>query len=66
MQNLTTTLLSDILEHQTITLLAGKAKFNWIDVDNIGEATALLINEFDAHKNKAFEITGRENMDFQP
>lgn len=64
MQNLTTTLLSDILEHQTITLPAGKAKFNWIDVDNIGEATAFLINEFDAHKNKAFEITGRENMDF--
>ncbi|QTE22300.1 NmrA family NAD(P)-binding protein [Polaribacter cellanae] len=65
MQNLTTTLLPELQKTQTITLPSGNAKFNWIDVKNIGEITADLINSFENYKNKAYEITGTENKNFQ-
>jgi uncharacterized protein YbjT (DUF2867 family) len=64
MQNLTTTLRPEIIHHRTITLPSGKAKFNWIDVENIGEASAVLINSFDQFRNQALEITGTENRSF--
>jgi len=57
MQNLTTTLLDDIQRKKKIILPAGKAKFNWIDAENIGEASAVLINHFDDYKNQAIELT---------
>lgn len=65
MQNLTTTLLPEIQKSQTIQLPSGHAKFNWIDVKNIGEATAILIQSFEEYKNEAYEITGTENKNFQ-
>lgn len=65
MQNLTTTLLPEILENQTITLPSGQAKFNWIDVKNIGQVSAVLIKSFDKYQNSAYEITGTENKNFQ-
>lgn len=64
MQNLTTTLLKDIKNKRRIILPAGNAKFNWVDVCNIGEIGAILINNFDKHKNNPIEITGNENSDF--
>lgn len=64
MQNLTTALLPEIFNQQSITLPSGKAKFNWIDVKNIGEATAILCSSFQDYKNDAYEITGSENMNF--
>ena len=64
MQNLTTTLLHDIKQKQQIVLPAGKAKFNWIDVENISEAAAILLYEFEHYKNSAYELTGYENEDF--
>lgn len=64
MQNLTTTLLPEIVNYQTITLPSGNAKFNWVDVKNIGEATSQLIVQFDKYKNQAYEITGSENKSF--
>lgn len=64
MQNLTTTFLPEISTKRTITLPSGRAKFNWIDVKNIGEASAQLILNFNKYKNDAFEITGTENMNF--
>ncbi len=64
MQNLTTTLLPDIRENRRIILPAGKAKFNWVDVNNIAEAAAILLENFEAWENKAYEITGYENKDF--
>ncbi len=64
MQNLTTTLLPEILTKKSITLPSGKAKFNWIDVKNIGESTATLIAEFENYQNQAYEITGTENKSF--
>lgn len=65
MQNLTTTLIGDIKEKREIILPAGKAKFNWIDIENIGEAAAILLYRFDEYKNQAFEITGLENESFE-
>ncbi len=65
MQNLTTTLLPEIINHKTITLPSGNAKFNWIDTKNIGEASAQLIIHFEKYQNKKFEITGTENKNFQ-
>jgi len=64
MQNLTTMLLPEIFESRTITLPSGKAKFNWIDVKNIGEASARLILSFGKYKNKEYEITGKQNRNF--
>jgi uncharacterized protein YbjT (DUF2867 family) len=65
MQNLTTTLVSDIQTKQEIVLPAGKARFNWIDIENIAEAAAILLNDFEDYKNQAFEITGFENESFE-
>ncbi|MBN3583897.1 NmrA family NAD(P)-binding protein [Algoriphagus aestuarii] len=64
MQNLTTTLLPEILNKRRITLPSGSAKFNWIDVKNIGEATSYLISQFEEYQNQAYEITGTENKNF--
>lgn len=64
MQNLTTTLLNELRENKSITLPSGQAKFNWIDVKNIGEAAAILIKSFDMYQNQAFEITGKQNENF--
>lgn len=65
MQNLTTTLYGDIREKREIVLPSGKAKFNWIDIENIGEAGAILLDKFDEYKNQAIEITGLENENFE-
>ena len=64
MQNLTTTLLKDIQVKRQIILPAGKAKFNWIDINNIGDVISILLEDFDLHKNKEIELTGVENLDF--
>jgi uncharacterized protein YbjT (DUF2867 family) len=64
MQNLTTTLIDDIKKKQKIILPSGKAKFNWIDVKNIAEVCAILIERFSEFKNNSFEITGYENENF--
>lgn len=64
MQNLTTTLINDIKTKREIILPAGQAKFNWIDIENIGEAAAILLDKFEEYKNQAYEITGLENENF--
>ena len=64
MQNLTTTLLDEIQQSHSITLPSGDAKFNWVDVRNIGEAAAVLIHRFEQYENKALDITGGENSSF--
>lgn len=64
MQNLTTTLMNDIQTKNAILLPAGEAKFNWIDVENIGEIGAVLLEKFEEYKNQAFDITGLENRSF--
>jgi len=64
MQNLTTTLLQDIQLKRRIILPAGKAKFNWIDIENIGEICAILLDRFPDFKNQTIELTGYENENF--
>ena len=64
MQNLTTTLLPEIIHKRKLTLPSGKAKFNWIDVKNIGEVSAILITKFEHYQNQAYDITGSENKSF--
>jgi uncharacterized protein YbjT (DUF2867 family) len=64
MQNLTTTLLPEIIISRSITLPSGNAKFNWVDVKNIGEASARLLLDFEKYQNQSFEITGTENKTF--
>ena len=65
MQNLTTTLIADIIEKRQILLPSGNAKFNWIDIKNIGEVCAILIEKFSEFKNQTIEITGYENENFK-
>ncbi len=64
MQNLTTTLMNDIKTKREILLTSGQAKFNWIDIENIGEVGAVLLDIFGSYKNQAYEITGLENENF--
>lgn len=64
MQNLTTTLLSDLKETRQIILPAGKGLFNWVDINNIAEACALVIDKFSDYRNQAIEVTGYENENF--
>ncbi len=64
MQNLTTTLLKDIVSKNKIILPAGNAVFNWVDTYNIGEVAAELLVSFTQYKNQAIELTGYENEDF--
>lgn len=64
MQNLTTNLLKEIVDQRSITLPSGNAKFNWIDVKNIGEVSAHFLLNFDEFKNNAYDITGTENKSF--
>lgn len=63
MQNLTTTLADD-MQAGRIVLPAGKAKFNWVEVANVGEVAAKVLLDFDHYKNQALEITGSENLSF--
>jgi uncharacterized protein YbjT (DUF2867 family) len=64
MQNLTGDLLHDIRKSNRIFIPAGKAKFNWIDTLDIGKAAAHLIINFEEFKNRAYDITGIENLSF--
>ncbi len=64
MQNLTTTLKREIENQRTISLPSGRAKFNWVDVNDIGEIAAELMSRFESERNKAFVISGKENLDF--
>jgi uncharacterized protein YbjT (DUF2867 family) len=64
MQNLTTTLLADIQRKGNIILPAGNARFNWIDVLDIGESAAVLLNRFGEFSGQALEVTGLQNLSF--
>lgn len=64
MQNLTTTLLKEIKEQQKIVVPSGKLKFNWVDVKDVGRVGATIINRFEKHKNRAYDITGSDFENF--
>ncbi|GAB3910053.1 NmrA family NAD(P)-binding protein [Larkinella knui] len=64
MQNLTTTLRSDIVRDHRLFLPAGKAPFLWVDVADIGRATAVVLARWREHQNRAYTITGTELRTF--
>ncbi len=64
MQNLTGALLTEIQKDRKITLPAGDARFNWIDVVDIGTMTAKILTNFDQHSNRSYFINGPQNLDF--
>ena len=64
MQNLTTTLYPDLQTKREICLPAGQAPFNWIDVQDIGQAIAQLLLHFDQHQHGIYTLTGTENLNF--
>ncbi len=64
MQNLTTTLKSEMDTERSITLPAGRAPFNWVDINDIGEMAAVLLGSFEVHRNQAIVISGKENLNF--
>lgn len=64
MQNLTTTLKEDIVKHDSIVLPAGKEKFLWIDVNDIGKAVAQIMSAPETHINKTYTITSNDLCTF--
>jgi len=64
MQNLTTTLKDNIEEYGKLYIPSKDAKFNWIDVEDIGRTTAKLLVDFEKFKNSAYTLTGPENLSF--
>lgn len=65
MQNFTTTLRKDLVQHKYIYLPAGKAKFTLIDVSDIAAVTALILKEVSTHQNKAYTLTNDEKLTFK-
>ena len=63
MQNLSTTHQKEIKENKEIFIPAGKGKTNFIDIRDIAAAARKVILE-DGHINKAYELTGPENLDY--
>lgn len=64
MQNFTTTLLHDLIQHHQIYLPAGHAKFTLIDVRDIGEVAAKILINISAHVNQSYDLTCKESLTF--
>lgn len=64
MQNLLGDLWPDLAERGQLYVPAGSARFNLIDVSDIGRAAASLLAESPDAKESAFELTGPENLTF--
>lgn len=65
MQNLATTLIHEIRTRNTLFIPAGKEKFTWVDARDIGGVGAYILNDFESRQNKAFVITGSEQLNFE-
>ncbi len=64
MQNFTTTLRHDLIQHQQIYLPASRAKFTLIDVRDIGEVAAKILINISAHINQSYDLTSKESLTF--
>ncbi|MEJ8800516.1 NmrA family NAD(P)-binding protein [Pontibacter sp. H249] len=65
MQNFTTTLKHDLVYKNRICLPAGEAKFNLIDVADVGLVAAHILASPEAHINKAYDLTNKEQLNFR-
>lgn len=64
MQNLSNQLLSDMLKYGEIALPSKRAKFVWVDLEDVALAAAELLLRFQEFKMRAFNITGKEQLSF--
>ncbi|MCF8009429.1 MAG: SDR family oxidoreductase [Halanaerobiales bacterium] len=63
MQNLSTTHKKEIKEDDEIYIPAGQGQTNFIDIRDIAEVASLVLTE-ENHKNKAYELTGKESLSY--
>jgi len=63
MQNLSTTHLQDVQEHNDIFIPAGRGKTAFIDVRDIAAVAAKTLTE-PGHENHAYPLTGSEALDY--
>lgn len=64
MQNFTTTLHKELVNKKSIFLPSGYIKFILVDVTGIGNVTASILANIDAHQNKAYELTSSIKLTF--
>jgi uncharacterized protein YbjT (DUF2867 family) len=64
MQNFTTALQTDLVKRDEIFLPAGKAKFTLVDVEDIGEVAARVIQNTESYENQALELTTNQALSF--
>jgi uncharacterized protein YbjT (DUF2867 family) len=64
MQNFTTTLREDLIKRKQVFLPAGTARFTLIDVRDIGKVAARVLQDPEAHGNKAYDLTNDEKLSF--
>ncbi len=65
MQNFTTTLHNDLVNKGKIFLPAGNTKFTLVDVTDIGNVTAAILNDISLHHNKAYDLTSSIKLTFK-
>jgi uncharacterized protein YbjT (DUF2867 family) len=65
MQNFTTTLRDELVNHQRIFLPAGLSKFTLVDVGDIADTTLEILRSPDLHRRRSYELTSRNKMTFQ-
>ncbi len=64
MQNFLTSLHHDLADRHRVFLPAGKAKFTLVDVRDIGRVAATIIQNPEAHVNRAYDLTDNELLTF--
>ena len=65
MQNFTTTLHNDLVNKGKIFLPAGNTKFTLVDVTDIGNVIAAILNDISLHHNKAYDLTSSIKLTFK-
>ena len=65
MQNFTTTLRDDLARNRLIFLPADNTKFTLIDVRDIGAVAAQVLANPAGHKNRAYDLTSDEPLNFR-
>ena len=63
MQNLNTTHQAEIRDNDEIYVPVGKARTSFIDVRDIGAVAAAALTQ-PGHENKAYDLTGKEALDY--
>lgn len=64
MDNLTTTLLPELIERNRVFLPSGRLKFNWVAATDVGAVISTVFLNQEKYKNKSLELAGLETIDF--